>query len=350
MSGNDYSQYRAIGARLAGFVHEHGANSLSSSQWRAAIADLVSENIDMRLPLQYICESKQFEALLKKTGPSEASLARDMLLANARRLYSEEIIGCLREILNGYLGIEEECVPQAPTASGLQTLSGSTATLQMHGKEHKKNENSQQVSNTVRRESRLAKLPLIGSLAIAMSSIGYASFLLLRSIVVPGITTLSTEDPAGKLNEKPMSCTDAIADIGRTFQDAHRAKVENVKDDPLPAYYNGMYADIPYPESRILYFFFSIETRVNSSGGRESVFLPANEHLLSSRKALQAAADALSKSCNQYSMVYFGYAGTDGGFPVFFKMKDGTMKPAVYIPCGRKGGQGKIPWGYEISC
>jgi hypothetical protein len=104
LSGNDYSQYRAIGARLAGFVHEHGANSLSSSQWRAAIADLVSENIDMRLPLQYICESKQFEALLNKTGPSEASLARDILLANARRLYSEEIIGCLREILNGYLG------------------------------------------------------------------------------------------------------------------------------------------------------------------------------------------------------------------------------------------------------
>ena len=192
MSGNDHSQYRAIGARLAGFVHEHGANGLSSSQWRAAIADLVSENIDIRLPLQYICESKQFEALLKKTGPSEASLARDMLLANARRLYSEEIIGCLREILNGYLGIEEECVPQAPTASGLQTLSGSTATLQMHGKEHKKNENSQQVSNTVRRESRLARICLQALLLVGATGFGCLALLLFtkRLELPPSMTLL----------------------------------------------------------------------------------------------------------------------------------------------------------------
>lgn len=190
MNGNDRSQYRAIGARLACFVHEPGANVLSSSQWRAAIADLVSEKIDIRLPLQYICESKQFEALSKKTGPSGASLARDILLSNARRLYSEEIIACLREILNGYLGIEEECIPQAPAASGLQTLSGSTATLQMQGKEQKKNENSQQVGNTAGREGTLARICLQALLLVGATGVGCLALLLFtKRIELPASMT-----------------------------------------------------------------------------------------------------------------------------------------------------------------
>lgn len=116
LSNNEPSRYRDIGSRLASFVQEQGRNTLTPSKWKGLIADYASEDVDMQIPLQYICQSKQFETLSRKTAIGEASLVRDMILASARLIYTAEIVEVLGEFLDGYLGIEQE--QSLPRSSG----------------------------------------------------------------------------------------------------------------------------------------------------------------------------------------------------------------------------------------
>ena len=358
------SKYRQVGGRLGAYIR---ANNPSTQQIQGLLADLLAD--DELLPtMREVVSRPGFSAVKALAGSGDGGVQRDALLQELSARFLPAVVERVGQLINGILDLpagsydEDSKIVEADKAKRSRisfSLPGNPENnLKSLFKLNSKHSGGLNASGPTRGQpspkqssQRWNPLfpPLIGTICGLALLTGTTGFYLLRNGDIS-----NTGKTGPRLDSKPSrqaTCTEAIANVGRAFQDQHGADLRNVLVDNLPDYYSKYYDNIPVQNARAISFDFERDIKTTDTGGQELVDRPKNLSLLDNPRALQEASATIATSCPDIVMATYGYFPSDAGWPQYFRMPDGSMKPAVYLPCGRGGSKNsKIPWGYTVAC
>lgn len=129
MKDEERRRYWAIGHGLASFIQKNQPEPPTVLALHAAAADLLGSENQLLIPLRALTSTAAFHSLINELNSGDSailSLRKDAILSELSSLFTKEVIECLSEILNGYLGID--VVGQtAPTGAPLNTFNHTDA-------------------------------------------------------------------------------------------------------------------------------------------------------------------------------------------------------------------------------
>lgn len=108
MSTYQLAQYR-VGAELARYVRSRtGQEALPVTALQAVVADITALTPDLAIPLSDLVSRQSFQVLIPLAGSGSGELQRKALVDDIRKLYNQDVVQSLVEVLNGFLGLKRE--------------------------------------------------------------------------------------------------------------------------------------------------------------------------------------------------------------------------------------------------
>ncbi len=122
-----HSQYTEIGERLAEVLQKNRSGKFESGNLAGLIADLANADNIIAIPLKDLTKRAGFIQMLHLAGSGEGRVKAHALLEEVASIYNTETVECLREFINGFLGLEVESISQGTLSSNTEKLSESRA-------------------------------------------------------------------------------------------------------------------------------------------------------------------------------------------------------------------------------